>query len=90
MLYVLLLLRIKFTDRGELIISVIVFCQKKYTILPAGNRLNLMNVNRINKETVVSSLAKLVANKRLVRSYLKGEISAQTLTKNGIQLAKPL
>ena len=49
-----------------------------------------MNVNRINKETVVSSLAKLVVNKRLVQSYLKGEISAQTLTKNGIQLAKPL
>ncbi len=29
MLYVFLLLRIKFTNRGELIISVIVFCKKK-------------------------------------------------------------
>jgi len=49
-----------------------------------------MDINRINKETVINSLAKLVANKRLVRSYLKGEISAQTLTENGIRLAKPL
>lgn len=39
---------------------------------------------------VVKSIAKMIADKELVRSYIKGKTSLQTLTKKGIKLAKPL
>ncbi len=66
------------------------FFRKVHNFYPQRNRLNNMNVNRINKEMVMRSVAKIVADKKMVRSYLKGEVSAQTLSDNGIRLAKPL
>lgn len=44
----------------------------------------------INKEAVISSVAKMVADKSAVRSFLKGRTSIETLTKKGIKFAKPI
>lgn len=44
----------------------------------------------IKKETVLKSITKMVADKEMVRSYIKGKTSIQTLTKKGIKFAKPL
>lgn len=49
-----------------------------------------MNNFIINKETVIKSVNKMVADKVVVRSFLKGETPIETLTKKGIKLAKPL
>jgi hypothetical protein len=49
-----------------------------------------MNANTINKELILKSITKIVADKNSVRSFLKGKISIETLTENGIKLAKPL
>ncbi len=44
----------------------------------------------INKTELIKLVKKMVTNKELVRSYIKGTISKQTLTEKGIRLAKPL
>jgi|GEM_PF-6391531 len=43
-----------------------------------------------NKEKSVNSIAKMLSNKELVQSYLKGKVSLQTLITKGIKLGKPL
>ena len=49
-----------------------------------------MNMKPIDKETASKSLAKMVADKESVRSYLKGKLTLTSLTQQGIKLAKPL
>jgi hypothetical protein len=44
----------------------------------------------VNKELVLKSVAKIVADKEAVRSYIKGKTSIQSLTTKGIKFAKPL
>lgn len=49
-----------------------------------------MKKQTIDKKQVLKSVAKMVTNKEVVRSYIKGKTSIQTLTKKGIKFAKPL
>lgn len=42
------------------------------------------------KSNIIKSVKKIVTDKKLVSSYIKGETSIQTLTKKGIKFAKPL
>ena len=44
----------------------------------------------IDKEAVISLVAKMVADKSAVRSFLKGKTSIETLTQKGIKFAKPI
>ena len=44
----------------------------------------------IDKEAVFSSVAKMVADKSAVRSFLKGKTSIETLTQKGIKFANPI
>jgi len=44
----------------------------------------------VNKELVLKSVAKIVADKEAVRSYIKGKTTIQSLTNKGIKFAKPL
>jgi len=46
--------------------------------------------NKPNKELIVKSVAKMVADKETVRSYIKGNTSIQDLTTKGVKFAKPL
>jgi hypothetical protein len=49
-----------------------------------------MGKSNINKENVLKSIAKMLSDKEAVRSYMKGEISINSLSQKGIKLAKPL
>lgn len=49
-----------------------------------------MENSRINKDKVFKSVAKMLSDKEDVRSYIKGNISIDALSKKGIKLAKPL
>jgi len=49
-----------------------------------------MNMDQNNKKKILKSVSKMVSDKNLVRSYLKGETSIQALNKKGIKFAKPL
>ncbi len=49
-----------------------------------------MKKQNIDKKKVLQSVAKMIADKEVVRSYIKGKTSIQTLTKKGIKFAKPL
>lgn len=49
-----------------------------------------MNDKKINKAVVIKAASKMVADKEMVRSYLKGKISIEKLKENGIKFAKPL
>jgi hypothetical protein len=49
-----------------------------------------MKKQTIDKKQILKSLAKMVTDKEVVRSYIKGKTSIQTLTKKGIKFAKPL
>ncbi len=49
-----------------------------------------MKANKLNKKEVVKLVKQMLTNKELVRSYLKGQISKETLTRKGVRLAKPL
>jgi len=49
-----------------------------------------MNKVKINRDKVIKSLAKMLSDKEVVRSYMKGKTSKNTLSKKGITLAKPL
>jgi hypothetical protein len=44
----------------------------------------------VNKETIIKSITKMVADKAVVRSFLKGKTTIESLTQKGIKLAKPL
>ena len=43
-----------------------------------------------DKDKIVKSVKKMMDNKDLVRSYIKGQTSIQTVSKKGIKFAKPL
>lgn len=45
---------------------------------------------KTNKDKVIKSVAKMRSDKEVVRSYIKGKTSKDTLSKKGIKLAKPL
>jgi predicted transcriptional regulator len=49
-----------------------------------------MKKENVNKEIIIKSVSKMIADKEIVRSYIKGKTSIQTLTKKGIKFAKPL
>lgn len=49
-----------------------------------------MKKQNFDKKTILKSVAKIVADKEVVRSYIKGKTSIQTIAKKGIKLAKPL
>lgn len=49
-----------------------------------------MKNKAIKKEIILKSVSKMITDKEIVRSYIKGETSIQTLTKKGIKFAKPL
>ena len=44
----------------------------------------------INKNDILKSVAKMLSDKEVVRSYIKGMTSVNTLAEKGIKLAKPL
>jgi hypothetical protein len=44
----------------------------------------------INKEIVLKSVAKMIADKESVLSYIKGKTTLIALTKKGIKLAKQI
>lgn len=49
-----------------------------------------MSEKIINKQTVMKSIAKMVTDKDMVRSFIKGKTSIESLTQKGIKFAKPL
>lgn len=49
-----------------------------------------MKDTKINKAKIMKSVNKMIADKEVVRSYIKGKTSIQTLNKKGIKFAKPL
>ena len=49
-----------------------------------------MKKQTIDKKQILKSVAKMVTDKEIVRSYIKGKTPIQTLTKKGIKFAKPL
>ena len=52
--------------------------------------LQWMKKESISKKTILKTVAKMLTDKELVRSYIKGKTPIQTLTKKGIKFAKPL
>lgn len=44
----------------------------------------------VNKESVIESVAKMMADKNTVRDFLKGKTPIETLRQKGITLAKPI
>jgi predicted transcriptional regulator len=49
-----------------------------------------MNKTKTSKKKILKSVAKMVTDKELVQSYIKGKTSIHALTKKGIKFAKPL
>ena len=49
-----------------------------------------MKTNQLNKELIIESITKLVKDKEMVRSYIKGQISLQAVKDKGIKFARPL
>ncbi len=49
-----------------------------------------MSKEQITKQQVINSLKKIVSDKELVRSYIKGDITLKKIETKGIKLAKPL
>ena len=54
--------------------------------------LSLYNMENktIDRKKVLKSVIKILDDKQIVRSFLKGEASIQQLDKKGIKFAKPL
>lgn len=44
----------------------------------------------VNKEAIIKSVTKLVSDKAIVRSFLKGNTPIEKLTQKGIKFAKPI
>jgi len=49
-----------------------------------------MNKQTKDKQLILKSVSKMIADKEMVRSYIKGKIPSQTLSNQGIKFAKPL
>ncbi len=49
----------------------------------------MSNENK-NKTLIIKSMAKMLSDKKIVRSYIKGNTSIKTLDEKGIKFAKPL
>lgn len=49
-----------------------------------------MRNEKKDRNNIVKSVKKMITDKNLVRSYIKGETSIQTISKKGIKFAKPL
>lgn len=49
-----------------------------------------MNNKTINKEAIIKSITKMVSDKAMVRSFLKGNTPIEKLTQKGIKFAKPI
>jgi hypothetical protein len=49
-----------------------------------------VKTKQINKEIVLKSVAKMIADKESVLSYIKGKTTLSAVTKEGIKFAKPL
>lgn len=49
-----------------------------------------MDIQEKNREIVIKSIKKIVSDKAIVSSYIKGKTSFQTVTKKGVKFAKPL
>jgi len=49
-----------------------------------------MKKDKIDIEIIRKSVAKMVADKESVRSYIKGKISKKALNNKGIKIAKPV
>ncbi len=48
-------------------------------------------MKKINtKESIMKSITKMVTDKAIVRSFLKGNTTIETVTQKGIKFAKPL
>ena len=44
----------------------------------------------ITKESIMKSITKMVSDKAMVRSFLKGNTPIEKLTQKGIKFAKPI
>ena len=49
-----------------------------------------MKTNKLTKDQINQFAKKVVADKKLVRSYLKGQTPIENLNQRGIKFAKPL
>lgn len=49
-----------------------------------------MSTHILNKTTAISAIKKSIADKAIVRLYLKGLITKKELDKKGIKLGKPI
>lgn len=49
-----------------------------------------MNIKVVNKEAIIKSVTKMVSDKAMVRSFLKGNTPIEKLTQKGIKFAKPI
>ena len=49
-----------------------------------------MNNKTTNKEAIMKSITKMVSDKAMVRSFLKGNTPIEKLTQKGIKFAKPI
>lgn len=50
----------------------------------------IMNKKKINKAVIMKSIAKMVTDKEIVSSYMKGNVDFKTLKEKGIKIANPL
>ena len=49
-----------------------------------------MNNKVVNKDAIIKSVTKMVSDKAMVRSFLKGNTPIEKLTQKGIKFAKPI
>jgi hypothetical protein len=49
-----------------------------------------MKGRNISKKVVLKAVSKMIMDKEIVQSYIKGKTSIQVLNKKGIKFAKPL
>gem|GEM_PF-946138 len=49
-----------------------------------------MKKQEVSKKIILKSVAKMITDKEIVRSYIKGKTPIHTLAKKGIKFAKPL
>lgn len=49
-----------------------------------------MGATRINKKAIVAAAKKMVADKKAILQYSKGQISKEELSERGVKLAMPL
>lgn len=49
-----------------------------------------MKTQVIHKEAIIKSITKMVEDKKLIRSYLKGKTPIEKLTERGIKFATPI